>query len=200
VNLNKKEKIMSQLFAPKKNAVKKSTLDVSKANEVAEEIDSYVKLAAEIKSLEAQQAIVKAKIMDYAEDEFAKNLSKGDHANFKLAGDKDSVTFIAQNSGSQITEEDLVKAKHESGEIVDELVHVDYGSIRINGDVFEKHADKISALLIKGLGAEVASELFSAPAYGVKKDVLKQISEAGLKTDEVRTLVAGLKIKRYIRV
>jgi hypothetical protein len=194
-----KKKTTPSLFAPKQDSSKKSKNDTVQIPEIATEIDQYVSLNREIKDLEGRQEILKSKIMQSAREMHGQRLASGEFENFKIAGTESSVSLIAQNSSSILSVDDLENAKSECGEIVEDLVELDYSSIKLNNELFSQYADKISAALTKALGQEIAMQLFSAPGYKVKSDVLKQISELDIDAEQADAMVSSLKIKRYIK-
>jgi len=179
-----------------------STLGSVAGTGVGAEIDNFVKAARQIKDLESEKSASKDTVMIFANQEFAKRQRAGQSGNFRIEGNSESVTFIAQAKGSALAGDTMGVLKEKWGiEVVAAVTEVDLSSLKFNPEIIgnAELQQKIFAALENALTKEVRANLFLPVTYKVKTDVLDVAPTVTKTATELAQLYSDLKLTSYIR-
>jgi len=191
-------------FKIKKSSAGKSSLAAHQTKgATAEAVDEYHRLQSEIKMLEGQQEAFKHEVLDEAKAVFATRLFDGQKGNIKILGKTESVTFITQNSGSMLTEEDLaIAAEKFSKKTIAALTEPDLGSLKFNPEFIgsESMQKRLFEALGKTFNKAELEEMFLPIGHKVKSDTVEQAVKYVKSASELADLYQTLKLKAYIKV
>jgi hypothetical protein len=191
-------------FKVKKTSTSKSSLASHQTKgATAEAVDEYHRLQSEIKMLEGQQEAYKNTVLSESRAVFAERQMNGEAGNLKILGKSESVTFITQNSGSQLVEEDLNLIEEKFGKkTVNALVEPDLGSLRFNPAFIgnETTQKRLFDALAKAFSQDELETMFLPIAHKVKADTVTEAVKYVKSADQLADLYTALKLKSYIKV
>jgi hypothetical protein len=194
-------------FDPTKNiattkASSKSTLAAHQAKGVvADSVDQYVKLHAQIKLLEGQQDKFKDAVLIEAKKTFANRVFDGTTGNLKILGNAESVTFITQNSGSNLLESDLEVIATFGKKAVESLTEPDLSNLKFKPDFISesKNRKRLFDALAKEFSSDELTDMFQPLAHKVTATAIESAVIHVKTADELADLYAALKLKAYIK-
>ncbi len=203
------KKAQKEQFNPLKNmkktseSSKSSLTSIQASDPIASSVDEYARIQAEIKHLEGERDSYKKPITDEGKAKYAERMMSGQLGNIKLIGNEHMVTFIAQNSSSQLTESDIQNAEEKFGKkVITDLVTVDLSSLKFNPDFVGNEAvqAKIFASLEKAFKPEELAAMFLPVSSKVVDNVLERATNHVKTAANLVELYDALKIKCYIKV
>lgn len=189
-------------FKVAKKATKKSSktmAEVTAPKTLSAAVDDYCDLHRRIKSLEAERETCKNELQAFGRTAYAERVKAGRSGNFKIMGDSSSVTYITQSRGSNIDQEryDELEEKY-SAEILENCLHADISTVRIDPEVYAEHQDTINAA-IAALGKKIGAELFVGMAYKAVPDILEVMPDQVESAEEFEELAKDLKLVTQLR-
>ena len=168
-------------------------------SEVARAVDQFREFQEQTKHFEGEATVQKDIIMDYGQGEYIKRVLKGMNRSFKVLGEQSMVTFVAMDTSSGLTEEEVEAFSEKWGEkAAEELITRDLGSIRFDPQVLEANYDAVVEAL-KVLPEDVLENLFKPMLMKAKSGAVEKAKKYAKNADELRDLVGQLKIRTYIR-
>lgn len=191
-------------FKVKKNSSSKSSLASHQAKgTIAEAVDEYHRVQSEIKLLEGQQETCKNTVLAEARSVFAERQINGEQGNLKILGKEESVTFITQNSGSQLSEEDLNLIEEKFGKkTLNALTEPDLASLKFNPSFIgnETTQKRLFDALAKTFSKDELENMFQPIAHKVKADTVTEAVKYVKSADQLADLYTALKLKSYIKI
>jgi hypothetical protein len=181
-----------------KGSSKKSDAVVVPA-EVATAIDGFREAMEQAKHFEGEATLHKETVLSFARGEYAKRAMVGTTDSFKLLGEQAMVTYIVADNASGLTQDEVDAVAEEFGaEAVEQLVGVDYGSIRFDAQVLEENYDDVIQAL-QVLKPEVLERLFKPGLQKAKKGAVESARRIAKDAGALSRLLAMLKITNYIK-
>ncbi len=185
---------------------KKSKAPAAEANdtitppaEIAEAIDSFREAQDQYKHFEGEMTIYKDQIMSYSTEEYSKRILNGLKGSFKVLGEETMVTYVAMDSSSGLTEEDLAEFSGRWGkEAAEELIVRDFASIRFDPAVLEVNYDAVVEAL-QVLPESVLQNLFKPMLMKARPGAVEKARKIAKTSDEMKEMIRSLKMKNYIR-
>jgi hypothetical protein len=167
--------------------------------DVAEAVDAFREAQDQAKFFEGEATVHKNKVLDYAQDEYAKRLHKGTDSGFKIQGIETVAMYVVQDSSAGLSEEDVEAFSERWGKkAAEDLITRDFASIRFNDKVLEANYDTVVAAL-ETLPADVLENLFKPMAMKAKGGAADKARHYAKSPDELQEMLRQLKLKNYIR-
>jgi hypothetical protein len=166
-------------------------------------IDQYVQLIREIKNLESQSDTCKDSILSEAKSQFAKRQMSGKAGNFKMLGNDETLTFICQNAGSTLKDENYQELVDFAGKkAAENLLESDVSSLKFNPDFIKQkeNQDRIFAALAKAFSQDELAEMFLPVGYKPVDNVIEKATDYAKNADQLEKIYTLLKLKAYIKV
>jgi|GEM_PF-3013420 len=168
-------------------------------SDVAHAVDQFREFQEQAKHFEGEATVQKDIILDYGQGEYVKRVLKGMNRSFKVMGDQSMVTFVAMDTSSGLTEEEVEAFTEKWGEkAAEDLITRDLGSIRFDAEVLEANYDAVVEAL-KVLPDDVIENLFKPMLMKAKSGAVERAKKYAKGAEELRELVGQLKIRTYIR-
>lgn len=150
-------------------------------------IDSFCKIDAQIKDLEAKKVELYGAIKDHGLLVWAQKFCKGIIENFKLQGKSAQVLFVVQKRSKALGQDEYEGFADAFGKrAASDCLEVDYASVRLNPQAFAdtKNRKKIEAAIAK-LEAELGIEILQAGNYKITSDCFENLQKHAKTTESV---------------
>jgi hypothetical protein len=182
----------------KKTASKTSA--VAAPEEVQAAVAEYKEAQEQMKHYEGLMNIHKDAILSFAKPYHAKKNFAGCKKGFKILGKDESMTsYVAQDRGRSITEEEADAFEERFGEKArEDLIVVDYGSISFNAEVLEANYDAVVGAL-QTLPPEVLENLFKETPLKACKGALEDARNHVESAEEMEEICNALKLTSFLR-
>ncbi len=172
---------------------------VTPPDEIAKAIDSFREAQDQYKHFEGEMTIHKDQILNFAHGEYAKRLLGGLDGSFKVMGEETTVTYVAMDASSGLTEEDLSEFGGRWGEeAADALITRDFSSIKFDASVLEANYDAVVEAL-QVLPESILQNLFKPMAMKARPGAADIAKRYAKTSEDMKDLLKQLKIKNYIR-
>lgn len=167
--------------------------------EIQQAIDLFREAQEQAKHFEGEATIQKDAINEFSLKEYSKRVLKGKGRSFKLLGEQSMVTYVVMDASAGLTEEEVEAFKERWGEdAADDLITRDFASIRFDGEVLEANYDAIVEAL-QALPKDVLENLFKPMLLKAKSGAVERAKKYAESAEDLRELIAQLKIRNYIR-
>jgi hypothetical protein len=167
--------------------------------DVAEAVDAFREAQDQAAHFEGEATVHKNRILDFAQEEYAKRLYAGSEKGFKVQGIETIAMYVVQDSSAGLSEEDVEAFSERFGKkAADELIVRDFASIRFNDKVLEANYDAVVDAL-QTLPAEILDNLFKPMAMKARPGAAEKAREHVKNADGLREILRSLKLKNYIR-
>lgn len=167
--------------------------------DVAEAVDAFREAQDQAKYFEGEASVHKNKVLDYAQDEYAKRMFGGIDSGFKIQGVETVAMYVVQDASAGLSEEDLEAFTERWGKkAAEELICRDFASIRFNDKVLEANYDAVVAAL-ETLPPEILDNLFKPMSMKARSGAAESARHHVRSTKELQEILRHLKLKNYIR-
>jgi hypothetical protein len=182
-----------------KTPTSKTDDTVTPPGNIAKAIDTFREAQDQYKHYEGEMTIYKDEIMNFTNEEYAKRVINGVKGSFKVLGEETMVTFVAMDSSSGLTEEDLAEFTQRWGKkAAEELIVRDYGSVRFDPAVLEANYDAVVEAL-QTLPEQVLQNLFKPMLMKAKPGAVEIARNIVKSQEDMKEILKSLKMKNYVR-
>jgi hypothetical protein len=163
-------------------------------------VDEFCENSRQATHFAGEVASHKLPILDFCRFKFAERAMTGKcEKSFKLAGDIDQVTFIHEDRGSNLTDDDVADLIDEVGEeAAEKMLKIDIGSFRFNIAALEANFDAVVKAL-QVLPAEVLETLITPGSVTMRSGAYQDAKEIAETPVQLARIAEILKIRSYIK-
>ena len=169
--------------------------------DVAQAVDDYKKLSAQIKSLEGELARSKGVLEQFGRLTFAQRQTRNHGGNFYIDGNEDTVSFQYQNASSALAGDDYQAFVSRRGEeAANALLEINVASVKFDPKTLEEPGvmDQVVTAL-QALPEELLERLFTPATYGVVDEVFVRARPFAKTPEEYAALMHDLKVRNYVK-
>jgi hypothetical protein len=167
--------------------------------EVAQAIDGFREAMEQSKHFAGEAEVHKEAVLSFARGQYARRAMAGSTEGFKLLGDQSMVTYVVADNASGLSQEEVDAIAAEfGGEAVDQLVGLDYASIRFEPEVLEQNYDAVISAL-QALPPEVLERLFKPALQKARKGAVESARRVAKDAGGLARLLGMLKVTNYIK-
>jgi hypothetical protein len=186
--------------APKK----KGSLDeIAVPKDMASDIDEYVKLKRQMNELESRCKLLSGTLVDAGLGTWANRAMKGRMENFKFTGTGDNnVTFLLIDKGSTIAPGEKEALANTFGkDVVDQLVAIDYSSLRLNPEVMENPTMRAKVEdAMRKLATDLGVSPLMPPHFCAVKGAASIATRLVKDVQALANLISCLKLTKYVKI